>query len=57
LSGTPFRSDNSPIPFVSYDESGFGLADYSYSYSRAVEEGVCRPTAFFTYGGEVAWQD
>jgi superfamily II DNA or RNA helicase len=57
LSGTPFRSDNSPIPFVSYDESGFGLADYSYSYSRAVEEGVCRPTAFFTYGGEVAWRD
>jgi len=57
LSGTPFRSDNSPIPFVTYDESGFGLADYSYSYSRAVEEGVCRPTAFFTYGGEVAWRD
>lgn len=57
LSGTPFRSDNSPIPFVSYDEHGFGLPDYSYSYSRAVEEGVCRPTAFFTYGGEVAWKD
>ena len=57
LSGTPFRSDNSPIPFVSYDEHGFGLADYSYAYSRAVEEGVCRPTAFFTYGGEVAWRD
>lgn len=57
LSGTPFRSDNSPIPFVSYDEQGFGLPDYSYSYSRAVEEGVCRPTAFFTYGGEVAWRD
>jgi superfamily II DNA or RNA helicase len=57
LSGTPFRSDNSPIPFVSYDEHGFGLPDYSYPYSRAVEEGVCRPTAFFTYGGEVAWRD
>jgi hypothetical protein len=57
LSGTPFRSDNSPIPFVNYDEHGFGVADYSYSYSRAVEEGVCRPTAFFTYGGEVAWRD
>lgn len=57
LSGTPFRSDNSPIPFVSYDDHGFGLPDYSYSYSRAVEEGVCRPTAFFTYGGEVAWRD
>jgi len=57
LSGTPFRSDNSPIPFVSYDEQGFSLPDYSYQYSRAVEEGVCRPTAFFTYAGEVAWRD
>lgn len=57
LSGTPFRSDNSPIPFVSYDEQGFSLPDYSYSYSRAVEEGVCRPTAFFTYAGEVAWRE
>jgi superfamily II DNA or RNA helicase len=57
LSGTPFRSDNSPIPFVTYDEQGFSLPDYSYQYSRAVEEGVCRPTAFFTYAGEVAWRE
>jgi superfamily II DNA or RNA helicase len=57
LSGTPFRSDNSPIPFVSYDDQGFSLPDYSYPYSRAVEEGVCRPTAFFTYAGEVAWRE
>ncbi len=57
LSGTPFRSDNAAIPFVPYDEHGFSLPDYSYSYSRAVEEGVCRPTAFLTYGGEVAWRD
>lgn len=57
LSGTPFRSDNSPIPFVSYDEQGFSMPDYSYPYSRAVEEGVCRPTAFFTYAGEVAWRE
>lgn len=57
LSGTPFRSDNAPIPFVAYDDLGFGVPDYSYSYSRAVEEGVCRPTAFFTYGGEVGWRD
>jgi superfamily II DNA or RNA helicase len=57
LSGTPFRSDSAPIPFVSYDKLGFSAPDYSYSYSRAVEEGVCRPTAFFTYGGDVAWRD
>jgi superfamily II DNA or RNA helicase len=57
LSGTPFRSDNSPIPFVTYDDHGFSVPDYSYSYSRAVEDGVCRPTAFFTYAGEVAWRE
>jgi superfamily II DNA or RNA helicase len=57
LSGTPFRSDNAAIPFVRYDESGVSSADYAYGYSRAVEEGVCRPTAFLTYGGEVSWRD
>jgi superfamily II DNA or RNA helicase len=57
LSGTPFRSDSAPIPFVVYDKLGMSAPDYSYSYSRAVEEGVCRPTAFFTYGGDVAWRD
>ncbi len=57
LSGTPFRSDNAAIPFVPYDDVGFSLPDYSYAYSRAVEEGVCRPTAFFTYAGEVRWRE
>ncbi len=57
LSGTPFRSDNAAIPFVPYDDVGLSLPDYSYAYSRAVEEGVCRPTAFFTYAGEVAWRE
>jgi superfamily II DNA or RNA helicase len=33
------------------------MPHYSYSYSRAVEDGVCRPTAFFTYGGEVSWRE
>jgi len=57
LSGTPFRSDNNPIPFVEYDDNGISVPDYSYTYSRAVEEGICRPTAFFTFGGEVAWRE
>jgi superfamily II DNA or RNA helicase len=33
------------------------IPDYTYPYSRAVEERVCRPTAFFTYGGEVSWTE
>ena len=57
LSGTAFRSDANPIPFIRYDERGASEADYIYSYSRAVSEGVCRPTAFFTYGGEVSWSE
>lgn len=57
LSGTPFRSDSTPIPFVKYDPNGISVPEYSYSYSRAVEDGVCRPTAFLTYGGEVSWKE
>ncbi len=38
LTGTPFRSDDSPIPFVTYepDPAGFqrSRADHSYGYAR-----------------------
>ena len=51
LSGTAFRSDGNPIPFVQYDASGATEPDFIYSYTRAVQERVCRTTAFFTYGG------
>jgi superfamily II DNA or RNA helicase len=56
LSGTPFRSDELAIPFLRYDEQGRSLPDYTYSYTQAIEDGVCRPVAFVTYGGQVAWQ-
>ncbi len=56
LSGTAFRSDNNTIPFVRYEEDA-SQPDYIYGYGRAIEEGVCRSVAFFTYGGEVAWQE
>ncbi len=55
LSGTAFRSDSNPIPFINYDRDGVSCPEFSYSYARAVEEGVCRPTAFLTYGGDVSW--
>ena len=57
LSGTAFRSDNNTIPFVTYDKEGLSKPQYVYSYAHAVNESVCRPTAFFTYGGEVTWSD
>jgi superfamily II DNA or RNA helicase len=60
LTGTPFRSDTSPIPFVEYapDEEGVltSQSDYSYGYSRALEDGVVRPVIFMTYSGQMRWR-
>ena len=55
LSGTPFRSDNTPIPWVEYDGDGVSRADFSYGYTDALLDGVCRPVTFHTYGGDMEW--
>jgi superfamily II DNA or RNA helicase len=55
LSGTPFRSDNTAIPWVSYDDDGISKADYAYGYTDALLDGVCRPVTFHTYGGDMEW--
>jgi superfamily II DNA or RNA helicase len=55
LSGTPFRSDNAPIPWVAYDDDGVSRADYAYGYTDALLDRVCRPVTFHTYGGEMEW--
>jgi superfamily II DNA or RNA helicase len=55
LSGTPFRSDNTPIPWVTYDGDGVSNADYAYGYTDALLDGVCRPVTFHTYGGDMEW--
>lgn len=55
LSGTPFRSDDSPIPFVRY-EQGISRADFAYGYSLAIREGVCRPMYFQSYEGDLRWR-
>jgi superfamily II DNA or RNA helicase len=55
LSGTPFRSDNSPIPWVGYDDEGVSRSDYGYGYTDALLDGVCRPVTFHTYGGDMEW--
>ncbi len=60
LTGTPFRSDTSPIPFVSYhpqdDGSLTSRADYSYGYGRALADGVVRPVIFLAYAGRMRWR-
>lgn len=55
LSGTPFRSDNSPIPWVEYDADGVSSASYAYSYTQALMDGVCRPITFQPYDGDMEW--
>ena len=56
LSGTPFRSDATPIPGVSYDTDGLAEPDVSYTYADAVRDGVCRPVVFITYDGTLSWR-
>ena len=60
LTGTPFRSDTSPIPFVRYemDEQGIlrSAADHSYGYAEALRDGVVRPVLFLAYGGAMRWR-
>ncbi|MGA8363033.1 MAG: helicase-related protein, partial [Solirubrobacteraceae bacterium] len=56
LSGTPFRSDATPIPGVSYDDEGLVVPDVSYTYAEAVADGICRPVAFVTFDGTLSWR-
>lgn len=55
LSGTPFRSDQNPIPFVTY-EFDDAVADHTYDYGQALEQGgVVRPVFFPRINGHMEW--
>ena len=60
LTGTPFRSDVNPIPFVTYAPEGDGalrsVADHSYGYAEALRDGVVRPVMFLAYTGSMRWR-
>ncbi|MDJ0461153.1 DEAD/DEAH box helicase [Streptomyces sp. H27-C3] len=60
LTGTPFRSDTNPIPFVAYEEGRDGIrrssADYTYGYGNALADGVVRPVIFLSYSGNMRWR-
>ncbi|HRC41649.1 DEAD/DEAH box helicase [Nostocoides sp.] len=60
LTGTPFRSDDHPIPFVRYEELPDGtrrsVADYTYGYAEALRDHVVRPVLFMAYGGPMRWR-
>ena len=60
LTGTPFRSDINPIPFVAYapDTDGVAksVADFTYGYAHALADHVVRPVLFMAYSGEMQWR-
>jgi superfamily II DNA or RNA helicase len=60
LTGTPFRSDDNPIPFVRYapaeDGTMSSVADYAYGYGHALKDGVVRPVLFMAYSGQMHWR-
>ena len=60
LTGTPFRSDTNPIPFVTYLRGDDGTlrssSDFVYGYGPALADGVVRPVIFLAYSGEMRWR-
>lgn len=69
ISGTPFRSDNEPIPFVNYEkkyvtkEDGtlevqrVSIPDFRYSYVDALmDDGVVREVTFRMETGKFSWR-
>ncbi|HEU5044692.1 MAG TPA: DEAD/DEAH box helicase family protein, partial [Nocardioidaceae bacterium] len=63
LTGTPFRSDINPIPFVTYapdPNEGAGVLrcvpDYTYGYAHALADHVVRPVLFMAYSGQMQWR-
>ena len=60
LTGTPFRSDINPIPFVTYAPGADGVprrvADFTYGYAHALADHVVRPVLFMAYSGEMQWR-
>lgn len=67
-SGTPFRTDNSTIPFVYYQDKMItrddgvqeiqrvARADFEYSYGEALRDGVVRDIFFPTWDSKVSWR-
>lgn len=57
LSGTPFRSDGTPIPFVEYDDARRCVSHWTYGYGRALQDGRVRSVTFVALDGRMKWTD
>jgi superfamily II DNA or RNA helicase len=62
LSGTPFRSNQQRIPFVSYEPikgsnmDSQAVPDFTYSYGDAVADEICRRVDFLDVDGLIEWE-
>ena len=56
LSGTPFRSDNIKIPFVTYIDN-VCKSDFVYKYELAQVDQCCRGIDFVRFDGNMEWVD
>ncbi|MEV6780383.1 DEAD/DEAH box helicase [Streptomyces syringium] len=57
LSGTPFRTDAKPIPFLRYNEERCVIPDINYDYGMALQDQeVVRPVVFPALDGEARWR-
>jgi superfamily II DNA or RNA helicase len=56
MSGTPFRGDGQPIPFLIYDESGQPKFDIAYGRAKAILDGAIRPTNWRLMDGKATFE-
>jgi superfamily II DNA or RNA helicase len=58
LTGTPWTSTQTPMPFVKYDKDGRVIANFTYGKAIAIAQDVCRATDFHRYSvGELSFYD
>jgi superfamily II DNA or RNA helicase len=55
MSGTPFRSDDCKIPFVTYIDK-ISKSDFEYTMAESIVDDVCRPVYFKAFDGEFEWK-
>lgn len=55
LTGTPFRSDGKPVPFVRYKDE-VCESDFSYVYKQAWDDDIVRTLQFQLYDGTSYWR-
>lgn len=57
LSGTPWRTEGQPIPFVRYDGNGFPLPDFRYDYPEALNDDIVRHLAFPAHIAHIHYEE